>query len=78
MMYPLLLVCGAVLLFVYIREKIKAYSVKALILKSLVSVLFVISGLISNMCSQEKTSLLHMRASVCLVSGTFCISPACC
>lgn len=44
MMYPLLLVCGAALLFVYIREKIKAYSVKALILKSLVSVLFVAVG----------------------------------
>ena len=44
MMYPLLLVCGAVLLFVYIREKIKAYSVKAVILKSIVSVLFVVVG----------------------------------
>ena len=44
MMYPLLLVCGAVLLFVYIREKIKAYSVKAVILKSIVSVLFVAVG----------------------------------
>lgn len=43
-MYPLLLVCGAVLLFVYIREKIKSYSVKAVILKSLVSVLFVTVG----------------------------------
>ena len=44
MMYPLLLVCGAVLLFVYIREKIKAYSVKALILKSIESVLFIAVG----------------------------------
>ena len=43
-MYPLLLVCGAVLLFVYIREKIKSYSVKAVILKSLVSALFVTVG----------------------------------
>ena len=32
MLYPLLLVCGAVLLFVYVREKIKAYSVKAVLL----------------------------------------------
>ena len=41
MLYPLLLVCGAALLFVYIREKIRAYSVKAVLLKSLVSALFV-------------------------------------
>ncbi len=40
-MVPILLVCGAALLCVYIREKIRAYSVKALILKALVSTLFV-------------------------------------
>ncbi len=40
MLYLLLLACGAALLFVYIREKIKAYSVKAVLIKSLVSVLF--------------------------------------
>ena len=44
MIYPLLLVCGAVLLSVYIREKISGYSVKALLLKSIVSVLFVAVG----------------------------------
>ena len=44
MMFPLLLVCGAALLFVYIREKIRAYSVKALMLKALVSALFVAVG----------------------------------
>ena len=44
MMYPLLLVCGAVLLFVYILEKIRAYSVKAVIIKSVVSVLFITVG----------------------------------
>ena len=44
MLYPLLLVCGAVLLFVYIREKIKAYSVKAVLIKSVVSVLFLAVG----------------------------------
>ena len=41
MLYPLLLLCGAVLLAAYIREKIRAYSVKALLLKSLVSALFI-------------------------------------
>ena len=40
MLYLLILACGAALLFVYIREKIKAYSVKAVLIKSLVSVLF--------------------------------------
>lgn len=54
MMYPLLLVCGAVLLFVYIREKIKAYSVKALILKSIVSVLFVAVGVYGSWLSAAK------------------------
>ena len=44
MLYPLLLACGALLLFVYIREKIRAYSVKAVLLKSLVSALFVAVG----------------------------------
>ena len=44
MMYPLLMVCGAVLLFVYILEKIRAYSVKAVIIKSVVSVLFITVG----------------------------------
>lgn len=44
MVYPLLLLCGAVLLFLYIREKIRAYSVKAVLLKSSVSVLFVAVG----------------------------------
>lgn len=54
MMYPLLLVCGAVLLFVYIREKIKAYSVKALILKSLVSVLFIAVGVYGSWLSAAR------------------------
>jgi len=54
MMYPLLLVCGAVLPFVYIREKIKAYSVKAVILKSIVSVLFVAIGVYGSWLSAAK------------------------
>lgn len=54
MMYPLLLVCGAVLLFVYIREKIRAYSVKAVILKSGVSVLFVAVGVYGSWLSAAK------------------------
>ena len=53
-MYPLLLVCGAVLLFVYIREKIKAYLVKAVILKSIVSVLFIAVGVYGSWLSAAK------------------------
>ena len=54
MIYPLLLVCGAVLLVVYIREKIRAYSVKALILKSIVSALFVAVGVYGSWLSAAK------------------------
>ena len=53
-MYPLLLVCGAVLLVVYIREKIRAYSVKALILKSIVSAVFVAVGVYGSWLSAAK------------------------
>ena len=45
MVYPLLLLCGAAALCIYIREKIRAYSVKAVLLKSLVSALFIAVGI---------------------------------
>ena len=54
MLYPLLLVCGAVLLFLYIREKIKAYSVKAVLLKSVVSMLFIMVGVYGTWLSASK------------------------
>ena len=38
---PVLLLCAAVLLALYIREKLIAYSIKAALLKSVVSVLFI-------------------------------------
>ena len=57
MLYPVLLVCGAVLLFVYIREKIRAYSVKAVLLKSLVSVLFVTVGVYGTWLSARRGSV---------------------
>ncbi len=44
MIYPLLLICAAALLAVYIREKIRACSVKALLLKAAESMLFVAVG----------------------------------
>lgn len=71
MMYPLLLVCGAVLLFMYVREKIKAYSVKALILKSLVSVLFVAVGVYGSWLSAVRgtASLLCPFVVLGLVFG---------
>ena len=71
MMYPLLLVCGAVLLFLYIREKIKAYSVKAVILKSIVSVLFIAVGVYGSWLSAVKgtASLLCPFVVLGLVFG---------
>ena len=54
MLYPLLLVCGAVMLFLYIREKIKAYSVKAVLLKSVVSMLFIMVGVYGTWLSASK------------------------
>lgn len=54
MLYPLLLVCGTVLLFLYIWEKIKAYSVKAVLLKSVVSMLFIMVGVYGTWLSASK------------------------
>ena len=56
MLHALLLVCGAVLLFVYIREKIRAYSVRAVLLKSAVSVLFIMVGIYGAWLSASKGS----------------------
>jgi hypothetical protein len=44
MLYPVLLICGAVVLIFYVREKIRAFSVKAVILKSIVSAFFIAVG----------------------------------
>lgn len=41
MVYPLLLCAGAAALYFYVREKLRAYTLKAVFLKALVSVLFV-------------------------------------
>ena len=56
MLHALLLVCGAVLLFVYIREKIRAYSVRAVLLKSVVSMLFIMVGVYGTWLSASKGS----------------------
>lgn len=45
MLYVILIVCGAVSLLWYVHEKAKAYSVKAVLIKSVVSALFVTVGL---------------------------------
>ena len=54
MLYPLLLGCGTVLLFLYIREKIRAYSVKAVLLKSVVSTLFIMVSVYGASLSASK------------------------
>ncbi len=69
MLYPLLLAAGLASLCVYIREKIRAYSVKALLLKSVVSLLFICvavcgfwhaaaSGKLSPLCPFVLTGLI--------------------
>ena len=68
MLYPLLLVCGAVLLFLYIREKIKAYSVKAVLLKSVVSMLFIMVGVYGSPLRKEApVHFAHLWCSACYV-----------
>ena len=54
MLYPLLLVCGAVMLFAYVREKVRAYSVKAVLLKSIVSALFLTVGVYGTWLAASK------------------------
>ena len=66
MLYPLLLVCGAALLFVYVREKIRAYSFKAVLLKSLVSALFVAVAVYGAWRSASKGSVSLLAPFVVL------------
>ena len=44
MVYWILIVCAAIALVAYVREKVKAYSLKAVLIKSVVSVLFIAVG----------------------------------
>ena len=66
MLYPLLLACGAALLFAYVREKIRAYSVKAVLLKSLVSALFVAVGVYGAWRSAAKGAVSPLAPFVVL------------
>ena len=45
MVYWILIACAAVILVLYVREKIKAYSLNTVLLKSVVSVLFIAVGM---------------------------------
>ena len=44
MVYWILIVCAAIALVAYVREKVKAYSLKAALIKSVVSALFITVG----------------------------------
>ena len=44
MVYWVLIICAAIALVLYVREKIKAYSLKAVLIKSVVSALFIAVG----------------------------------
>ena len=70
MLYSLLLVCGTVLLFLYIWEKIKAYSVKAVLLKSVVSMLFIMVGVYGTWLSASKGNAVLLCPFVVL--GLLC------
>lgn len=65
-MYPLLLLAGAVALAFYIREKIRAYSVTALLLKALISALFIAVGIYGAWRSAVGGKLLPLQPFVLL------------
>ncbi|MBQ5952191.1 MAG: hypothetical protein IJL66_08595 [Lachnospiraceae bacterium] len=71
MMYPFLLLCGAAVLVLYIREKIRAFSVRALVLKSVVSALFIAVGIHGAYAAGVRGAMTRMHPFVLmgLLSG---------
>lgn len=65
MLYPLLFAAGAVTLLFYVKEKLKAYSIKALILKSTVSVLFLFTAM-AGLCRSFTVSGVLILAGLLL------------
>ena len=70
MAYWVLIACGIVALVVYVREKIAAYSVKAVLLKSIVSVLFICVGLLG-LASSSSDGHANLEG-VLIVMGLVC------
>ena len=69
MVYWALIACGAIALVVYVREKIKAYSVKAVIIKAIVSVLFIAVGILGMAVSAVNPNLMGPFVVFGLVCG---------
>jgi YhhN-like protein. len=69
MIYPLLLLAGAAALAFYIREKIRAYTVKAVLLKATVSVLFIAVGVLGMAVSAANPNLMGPLVVMGLVCG---------
>lgn len=71
MIYYFLLVLGAAALVLYIKEKLKAYSLKAVFLKSAVSVLFIAAGVYGWSASAQSDPMapLVILGLVCGLSG---------
>ena len=67
MVYWTLIACGVIALVLYVREKIAAYSVKAVLLKSVVSVLFIAVGLLGLASSENPDPM-----GVLIVMGLVC------
>ena len=74
MVYWVLIVCAVVLLVLYVREKIKAYSLKAVVIKSFVSLLFIPVGVLGLSVSAANsggalTEVLVVMGLVCGLLG---------
>ena len=69
MVYWILIACGAITLVVYTREKIKAYSVKAVIIKAIVSALFIAVGILGMAVSAVNPNLMGPFVVFGLVCG---------
>lgn len=67
MVYWTLIACGVVALVLYVREKIAAYSVKAVLIKAVVSALFIAVGLLGLASSENPDPM-----GVLIVMGLVC------
>ena len=68
MVYWSIIACAAIALVVYVREKIKAYSLKAVLIKAFVSVLFIAVGVLG-LASSTEPNLMGVFVVMGLVCG---------
>jgi len=70
MVYWILIVCAAIALVLFVREKIRAYSLKATLIKSIVSVLFIAVGVYG--LNASAASMDGNPAGMLIVMGLVC------